>query len=128
MWDPYRWYIVAAVAVLLIQGGLIAGLLLARSRQRRAEAAALRERDELAHVLRVTTLNELTSSLAHEISQPLGSIMLNAEAAMRFLRSKRTSDTRDLEEALDDIIASADHATHVIGRARGDLLRRRESP
>lgn len=118
MWQLCRWYVPAAVAVVLLQGALIAGLLVTRARQRRAEAQALRERDDLAHVLRVTTLNELTSSLAHEISQPLGSIMLNAEAAMRFMQSGRKGDTRDVQEALGDIIASADHASHVIGRVR----------
>ena len=71
MWELYRWYIIGAIAVLLTQGALIGGLLVARTRQRRAEAEARRQRDDLARVLRVTTLSELTTSLAHEINQPL---------------------------------------------------------
>ena len=90
MWELYRWYIIAAIAVLVTQGALIGGLLLARARQQRAEAEARRQRDDLAHVLRVTTLGELTTSLAHEISQPLAAIL--AERAGREpLAGKRTA-------------------------------------
>ena len=39
---------------------------------------------ELAHVTRVTTLGELSSSIAHEVNQPLGAILTNAEAALRW--------------------------------------------
>ena len=125
VWDTYRWYIVAAVALLLVQGTLIAGLLIARRRQRLAEAEARKQRDELAHVLRVTTLNELTTSLAHEINQPLAAILLNAQAAMRLLGTDRPTRAKDVEEALTDIVASADHASGVIGRLRA--LFRKES-
>ena len=118
MWVLYRWYIIAAIAVLLIQGALIGGLLLARARQRRAEAEARRQRDDLAHVLRVTTMGELTTSLAHEISQPLTAILLNAQAASRLLESGQPSDGKEVEEALTDIMASANHASLVIGRLR----------
>ncbi len=117
-WELYRWYIIAAIAVLLTQAALIGGLLIARVRQRRAEAEARRERDDLAHVLRVTTLGELTSSLAHEISQPLSAILLNAQAATRLLSGGRPADAKDVEGALADIVASADHASLVIGRLR----------
>ena len=55
--------------------------------RRRAEDEARREREELAHVLRIATLGELTASLAHEINQPLTAIMTNAQAARRMLGS-----------------------------------------
>lgn len=128
VWELYRWYIIAAIAVLMSQGALIAGLLLARRRQRRAEADARRQRDDLAHVLRVTTLGELTSSLAHEISQPLGAILLNAEAAIRVLRSGQAVDLKDLEEALTDIKASVDHAALVVKRLRTLFRKERVEP
>ena len=101
VWALYRWYIIAAIAVLVTQGALIGGLLLARARQRRAEAEARRQRDDLAHVLRVTTLGELTTSLAHEISQPLTAILLNAQAARRFLESGRPADAKDVRRGAD---------------------------
>jgi signal transduction histidine kinase len=118
VWMLYRWYIVAAIAVLVTQGALIGGLLLARARQRRAEAEARRQRDDLAHVLRVTTLSELTASFAHEISQPLTSILLNADVARSLLASGRPADAGDVGDALTDIAASAHHASLVIGRLR----------
>ena len=128
VWELYRGYIVAAAAVLLMQGALIAGLLVARRRQRRAEAEARRQRDDLAHVLRVTTLGELTSSLAHEINQPLGAILLNAEAAIQFLASGRPADATQAREALTDIVASAGHAGHVIARLRMLFRKERMEP
>ena len=122
-WTVYRWYIVAAIALLILQAALIAGLVVARARQRKAEAEARRQRDDLAHILRITTLGELTSSLAHEIIQPLSSILNNAEAAQRFLDSGRPAAAKDVREALADIQASADHAAMVIDRLR-KLLRK----
>ena len=116
-WDQYRWQIAATMAVFLTQAALIAALLLARTRQRRAEAEARQERDNLAHVLRVTTLSELTSSLAHEISQPLASITLNADAAAIVLANGQ-ADAIDLRDMIVDIRASADHASHVLDRVR----------
>jgi signal transduction histidine kinase len=117
-WSLYRWYIIAAIAVLLTQGALIGGLLLARARKQRAEADARRQRDELAHVLRVTALGELTSSLAHEISQPLSAILSNAQAASRFLESGQPADVEEVGGALSDIETEARHAVLVIDRLR----------
>ena len=52
---------------------------------RRAELDVQRSRQELAHVARVSTVGELTASLAHELYQPLTAIMTNAQAARRML-------------------------------------------
>ncbi len=118
VWELYRGYIVTVLVVLVTQAALIGGLLVARARQRRAEAETLRHRDDLAHVLRVTTLSELTTELAHEISQPLTAILLNAKAALRFLARGRPADNKDVEEALTDIVAGADHTVSVLQRLR----------
>ena len=118
VWALYHRYIIAAIAVLLTQGALIAGLLLARARERRAQTEARRQRDVLAHVLRVTTLGELVSSLAHEINQPLTVILTSAQGASRLLRSGQPADGQDIGEALDDIVEAARRATVVIGRLR----------
>jgi signal transduction histidine kinase len=123
VWARYRWFILVAIAVLATQGALIAGLLLARARQQRAEAEARRHRDDLAHVLRVTSLSELTSSLAHEIAQPLTAIVTNARAATRLLEGGRPSDVKEVADALADITADARHASLVIDRVR-TLFRR----
>jgi signal transduction histidine kinase len=116
-WQLYRWYIVAAIALLLIQSALISGLLLARLRRQQAEAEAGRQREELAHVLRVTTIGELTASLAHEISQPLSSISLNAQAVQQLL-GRGPAEAQEVGEALSDILADARRAGQIIERVR----------
>jgi signal transduction histidine kinase len=127
VWELYRWYVVGAVGVVVIQSALIAGLLLARARRRRAEAEARRQREELAHVLRVTTLGELTTSLAHEISQPLGAILTNAQAARRLL-DHETPDSNEVAEALTDIAADAQRASQIIRRLRTLFRKERAEP
>ena len=87
------------------------------TRRRRAEAEARRQREELAHALRVTTLGELAASLAHEINQPLTAIVSNAQAAGRMLASERP-DQAELNGALTDIAAGARRAGQVIRRLR----------
>ncbi|MGH7308652.1 MAG: sensor histidine kinase [Candidatus Rokuibacteriota bacterium] len=117
VWGLYSWYIAGAVAVVVTQSALIAGLLVARARRRRAEADARRQREELAHVLRVTTMSELTASIAHEISQPLGAILTNAQAARRLL-GQGPSQLKEVEDALADIAADSRRASEVIRRLR----------
>ena len=85
------------------------------TRRRPAEEAAARQRDDLAHVLRVTTLSELATSLAHEISQPLTAIKANARAARRFLASGQPV-SEESRRSLGDIVESADRASLVIDR------------
>jgi PAS domain S-box-containing protein len=87
------------------------------TRRRRAEEAARRQREELAHALRVTTLGELAASLAHEINQPLAAVLTNAQTARRML--ERGSEARpDIREALDDIADDAKRAAQIISRLR----------
>jgi len=95
------------------------------TRRRRAEAEARRQRDELAHALRASTLGALAGSLAHEINQPLTAIVANAQAA-RLLVTYGTADQRELREALADIAADATRAAQVIRRMRA-LFRKERS-
>ena len=53
--------------------------------QKQAAAEALLQREELAHLSRVAALSTLSGSLAHELNQPLTSILSNAQAAQRFM-------------------------------------------
>ena len=86
-WERYSWQIASIVAVLLIQAGLIALLLREHRRRQLAEVQSRQRMTELAHVNRFSTAGELTASIAHEINQPLGSILTNAETAEAILRS-----------------------------------------
>jgi C4-dicarboxylate-specific signal transduction histidine kinase len=82
-----------------------------------AEQEAARHRDELAHLSRVTTLNELSGSLAHEIYQPLAIILSNAQAAQRLL-ARTPPDLDEVREILTDIIDEDLRAGQVIERLR----------
>ena len=81
VWERYSWQIAVIIAVILLQAGLIAILLNEHRRRRFAEVQARQRMAELAHVNRYSTAGELTASIAHEINQPLGAILANAETA-----------------------------------------------
>jgi signal transduction histidine kinase len=75
MWETYRWQILTACSVILLQAGLIALLLLERYRRFLAEMESRERMAELAHVNRFSTAGEMAASIAHEINQPLGAIL-----------------------------------------------------
>jgi two-component system sensor kinase FixL len=87
------------------------------TRRRRAEAEARREHEQLTHALRVRTLGELATSLAHEINQPLAAILSNAQAA-RLILAKQAGPNDDVAGALADIADDAKRAAQVIRRLR----------
>jgi two-component system sensor kinase FixL len=77
-------------------------------------------RQDLAHVGRVSTMGELTASLAHELNQPLTAILSNAQAAQRILASD-PADLGEIREILADIVQDDKRAGEVIHRLRGFL-------
>ena len=90
-----------------------------------AEIESRRHLEELAHVTRVTTLSELSGSLAHELNQPLAIILSNAQAAHRLL-AKAAPDLKQVREILADIVSEDRRAGEVIQRLRA-LLERGET-
>lgn len=91
--------------------------------QKQAELEALELRKELAHADRVTLLGQLASALAHELSQPLGAILRNAEAAEIMLR-ETSPDLEELRAIITDILRDDQRAGQVIDRLRSLLKRR----
>ena len=87
------------------------------SERKQAELEAARRRNEMAHLSRVTTLGELSGSLAHELNLPLGAILCNAQAAQRIL-ANGGSDPAEMREILDDIVSEDKRAAEVIRRLR----------
>jgi PAS domain S-box-containing protein len=72
---------------------------------------------ELAHVMRVTTLGELTASISHEVNQPLAAIVANAEASLRWLE-RETPDLAAVRRSMEWIIDDGNRASEVIRRVR----------
>jgi two-component system, LuxR family, sensor kinase FixL len=77
----------------------------------------LRNRQQLAHLTRVSTLGELAGSLAHELNQPLTAILSNAQAAQRFLATQPV-DLAEVREILHDLVEDNHRASEVIRRIR----------
>ena len=120
VWQRYSWQIASIVTVLLIQAGFIAVLLHEHRRRQFAEVQSRQRMAELAHVNRFSTAGELTASISHEINQPLGSILTNAETAQAILRSPNP-DIAELDEIVADIVQDDRRATEVIRRMRSLL-------
>ncbi len=85
--------------------------------RKRAEEALLDARAQLAHVARVTTLGEMSASIAHEITQPLAAAAMNASAGLHFLANS-TPDVQEARESLEDIVKNTQRATDVVQRIR----------
>jgi signal transduction histidine kinase len=120
--EQYRWQSIAIFAALFIQAGLIVFLLHERHLRHSAEAESRNRMSELAHANRQATAGELSSSIAHELNQPLGSILANAETAEMILKSERP-DLEEIREILADIKRDDQRAGEVIRRLRGYLTR-----
>ena len=121
-WDRYSWQIALITAVILAQAGLISALLNARRRRRLAEVQSRQRLSELARVMRFSTAGELTASIAHEINQPLGAIMTNAETADAILKSPMP-DIAELKDIVKDILKDDRRVSEVIRRMKSLLTK-----
>jgi signal transduction histidine kinase len=126
LWERYWWQIALTITVILIQAGLISVLLREHRRRQFAEVQARQRMSELAHVNRFSTAGELTASIAHEINQPLGSILTNAETAAAILKSQSPDiaelpDIVELKDIVNDILHDDRRASEVIRRMRSLL-------
>jgi PAS domain S-box-containing protein len=82
-----------------------------------AEEALHKSQAELAHVTRVSTLGELTASIAHEVNQPLAAVVTNANACLRWL-AHQPANLVEARQAISRIIKEGNRASEVIGRIR----------
>ena len=122
------------MGAMMMLGGI--GLMLVIARFRRIARRDIRQQraieeqtrlwqQELAHVSRVSTMGELTASLAHDLSQPLTAIVTNAQAIKRMLHSS-SPDGQEVEEALTDITQDGKRAGQVIAGLR--VMLKKEAP
>jgi len=120
MWEKYRWQVASVLAVILLQGALMSGLIYERHRRQLAEVQVGRRTAELTHSNRYSIAGELTASIAHELNQPLGSILTNAETAELMLKSS-VPDLDELREIVADIRHDDKRASEVLQRLRSML-------
>jgi PAS domain S-box-containing protein len=85
--------------------------------RKRGEEALRKAQTELAHVTRMTTLGELTASIAHEVNQPLAAVVANAAACLRWL-DRGTPDLDAARRSVEWIISDGNRASEVIRRVR----------
>jgi signal transduction histidine kinase len=122
LWENYGWQSISVAAAFLIQAALISILLHERKKRSDAEFESRHRMTELAHANRQATAGELSSSIAHELNQPLGAILTNAETAELILDST-SPDLSEIKEILADIRRDDLRASEVIHRMRSFLKR-----
>src|SRR5215471_16493383 len=115
----YRWFQTRANPVRSVDGRILHWNALARDidDRKRAEDALNKTRTQFAHVARITTLNALTASIAHEINQPLASLITNASTSLRRLNA----DPPNVDGARETVmrtIRDGNRASDVITRLR----------
>jgi len=123
-WKQFFWPLAALLSIILLQAALLGSLMRQSSRRRRAEEQLRERTTEMAHVARIATVGALTASIAHEINQPMGAILSNAEAA-RMMLDQGTLDDDKLRAILTDIRDEDLRASGVI-RGLRSLLGRHE--
>ncbi len=104
---------------------LLRGVLVDITDRKHAEEQARQHRDELAHAMRVNTVSEMASGLAHELNQPLTAVVNFAQGAARRIRSGDSTPAGVLE-ALEAVSAQAHRAAEIIRRL-ADFVHKRDS-
>jgi signal transduction histidine kinase/integral membrane sensor domain MASE1 len=102
----------------------ILGVSMDITQQKQNAANAQLQREELAHLSRVVILNAISASLAHELNQPLTSILSNAQAGQRFIATTAPG-FEELPAIFEDIAADSRRAGEIIDRMR-TMMRRGE--
>ena len=92
------------------------------TQRERTQEALLAAQAELARAARAATLGALSASIAHELNQPLGAIVLNAQACLRWLRRDRP-DIETAAKAADRIVRDGRRAADIVQRTRGMLVK-----
>lgn len=117
-WQRYRWPIVVTGLVLLLYSMLLVRLLMERQRRRAAELRARQRLAELAHLNRLSTVSQLSLSLAHELNQPLCSILSTAQTCEVLLDQPEPSP-HELRRLLQRIVQANGLASRIVGSLRG---------
>jgi PAS domain S-box-containing protein len=114
-YPDYRWFQTRAVPVRDKRGKIVKWYGVINDIEDRKRVEQLQA--DLAHVNRVSTMGELTASLAHEIKQPIGAAVTNAQACARFL-DREEPDVLEAREAALEVVEDAGRAAQIIDRVR----------
>lgn len=117
VWEQYRAYILAALAAILIQAGVILWLLYEHRRRQIAEVLARTSMAELNTANHLATAGELSASIAHEVKQPLTAMVSNAYAALNWLSAGRLN-VDEARKSLNQIVAAAHRANDIVSGIR----------
>ena len=117
VWDQYKWHFMLAAAIILVQTALIVGFIYERRRRTVAEKDSLQRVNELARLNRIATVSELSASIAHELKQPLASIVTSGSAGLRWL-ARQFPDVDEVRANLQRIIDEGNRASVVIDELR----------
>jgi PAS domain S-box-containing protein len=120
----YRWHLIQAVALRDSEGGVrrFIGTTTDIDDQKRTEEALRQSQGDLARINRVTTMGELTATLAHEISQPISGAVTNADLCLLMLGDDKP-DLDQLRAAVTRIERDAQRAVEIIRRIRSQFER-----
>ena len=120
LWQEHKFTVLSLFGALLIQSLLIVGLLYQRRARRQAESDSQRHLALATDAGRRQTMSALTTSIAHELGQPLSSMIHNADALRAMIDADRApSDT--MREILTDIRTQSVQAAQIIERHRAML-------
>jgi PAS domain S-box-containing protein len=127
--NEYRWMFVRNVPLRDAPGKIIKwyGTGIDIEDRKEAEESLRAAQTELAHVNRVTTMGELTATLAHEVNQPIAAASINANVCLRFLK-REEPDLEEASRAATRMVGDVNRAAEIITRVRqffrkGSLLR-----
>jgi signal transduction histidine kinase len=122
LWGIVHWPLVASWFFMAIVVSMAYEMINEMLRAAQLSDELQQKRNELSHIARVSTMGQLASTLAHELNQPLGAILRNAEAAKLFL-DESSPDLDEVRAILSDICKDDQRAGEVIDRMRSLLKR-----
>lgn len=122
----YRWCVTNALPLLDEQGRILKwhGTVVDMHDWKQAQEDLRKTQSELAHLTRVMTMGELAASIAHEINQPLASIVTNGETGLRWL-ARPAPDIEKIQELTKRMVADARRASEIIDRMRAMVMGRK---
>ena len=121
-WQRYRWPLIGAAILFLLQSALLLRLVFESRGRRTAEAESRLHLSELAHMNRSAVAGDMSASIAHELNQPLGAILAHVGTAKLILRSA-SPNLQEVQDIIADIARDDLRASEIIKRLRSFLTK-----